>query len=188
MNTRIWKIFSILSVFSVKHCLLLYLLLGVFFPPVPVRFFSSSIKLLSRDKLGRHLSQVTKINFINIGVSSVTFDHHSRTYLMSACKAKYISSSPTFMYRTPLRFIRVCSQSLYSHNNFSSVRNHVDFSDRLYSSFKCPVIWSTKLLGAGPTPSTVRLPASICVRPASAITSEVTPRLRALPMSSSISS
>lgn len=30
-----------------------------------------------------------------------------------------------------------------------------------YSSFKCPVTASTRLLGAGPTPKTVTLPASI---------------------------
>jgi hypothetical protein len=57
-----------------------------------------------------------------------------------------------------------------------------------YSSFKPPVIWSTTLLGAGPTPRTVMLPASIWVRPASWITSDVMPRLRARPSSSSSAS
>ena len=57
-----------------------------------------------------------------------------------------------------------------------------------HSNFKPPVTASTRLLGAGPTPSTVRLPGSICVRPASWITSAVMPRLRAFPISSSSSS
>lgn len=48
--------------------------------------------------------------------------------------------------------------------------------------------WSTALLGAGPTPRTVRLPGSIWVRPASAMTSAVMPSERALAMSSCISS
>src|SRR3569833_1234709 len=57
-----------------------------------------------------------------------------------------------------------------------------------YKSFKWPVTLSTILLGAGPTPRTVRLPASICVRPASAMTSAVIPKLRATPMSCNRSS
>lgn len=58
----------------------------------------------------------------------------------------------------------------------------------IYSNFKPPVISSTKLLGAGPTPSTVMLPASIWVRPASWMTSAVRPRVRAFRRSSRISS
>jgi hypothetical protein len=58
----------------------------------------------------------------------------------------------------------------------------------LQRSFRWPVIWSTKLLGAGPTPRTVMLPASIWVRPASWMTSAVRPRFLALRRSSRISS
>lgn len=36
-----------------------------------------------------------------------------------------------------------------------------------YNSFSPPVIISTTLFGAGPTPSTVALPLAICVLPAS---------------------
>lgn len=53
-----------------------------------------------------------------------------------------------------------------------------------YSNFSPPVTRSTTLFGAGPTPSTVKLPGSICVRPASWITSAVTPRLCAWPINS----
>lgn len=60
--------------------------------------------------------------------------------------------------------------------------------EEFYNSFSPPVTRSTKLLGAGPTPSTVRLSGLICVRPASWITSDVIPRLRALPINSSSSS
>lgn len=66
---------------------------------------------------------------------------------------------------------------------------HVPFlSHTPHSNLRWLVIRSTSLLGAGPTPSTVRLLAAICVRPASWITSATTPRLRALAISSSISS
>jgi hypothetical protein len=50
----------------------------------------------------------------------------------------------------------------------------------IYNSFRCPVTWSIRLLGAGPIPKTVWLPLAICVLPASAITSATRPRLIAV--------
>lgn len=55
--------------------------------------------------------------------------------------------------------------------------NPLPLQRRNHNNFKPPVTKSTLLFGAGPTPKTVMLPASICVRPASTIASAVIPSL-----------
>lgn len=48
-----------------------------------------------------------------------------------------------------------------------------------HNNFRCPVIWLTTLLGAGPIPRTVAEPEAICVLPASLTTFATSPKLMA---------
>jgi hypothetical protein len=109
-------------------------------------------------------------------------------FILSASSSRELSTRQILSQTSPVKWA-VRSLGEINHTPCPDTQfSHHEWSADPHNNFNPPVIRSTTLFGAGPTPNTVRLPASICVRPASAITSAVTPKLLAMPISSVMSS